>query len=105
MWSLIRTTSSNQRQMRVSRHVPLSHLYKKANTHVSPPGTEMLYQGVPLESKPAPNTDAIGNKVCFSVMRGAVIPNHAEICPGLCRRILVTCTGKGANPCAFRDCS
>ena len=105
MWSLIRTTSSNQRQMRVSRHVPLSHLYKKANTHVSPPGTEMLYQGVPLESKAAPNTDAIGNKVCFSVMRGAVIPNHAEICPGLCRRILVTCTGKGANPCAFRDCS
>ena len=41
----------------------------------------MLYQGVPLESKAAPNTDAVGNKVCFTVLKGAGIPTHEEICP------------------------
>ena len=65
-----------------------------------------MYQGVPLDSEAAPNSDAIGNKVCFSVMKEAVIPNHEEICPELCLRILETCTGKGATPCTFfRDCS
>ena len=66
----------------------------------------MLYQGVPLDSEAAPNIDAIGNKVCFSVLKGAGIPNHEEICPELCLRMLVTCTAKGAAPCTFfRDCS
>ena len=78
--------------------MPLSHLYKKANTYASPPGTEMLYQGVPLESKAAPNTDAIGDKVCITVRTGAGIPTHEEICPELRRRLLVTCTVKGAAP-------
>ena len=78
--------------------MPLSHLYKKANTHASPSGTEMLYQGVPLESKAAPNTDAIGNKVCFTVLKGAGIQTHEEICPELRGRLLVTCTVKGAAP-------
>ena len=61
----------------------------------------MLYQGVPLESEAAPNTDAIGNKVCFTVLKGAGIPTHEEICPELRRRLLVTCTVKGAAPCTF----
>ena len=118
-WSLLGTTSSNQRQMRWKRqlrpqastihretmpstgeykHVPLFHLYHKAVTRASPPGNnEMLDQGGPLVRKAA-HTHAIGNKVCFSVMKGAVIPNHEEFCTKLCLRIRVTCTTKGANP-------
>ena len=61
----------------------------------------MLYRGGPLDSEAVPNNDAIGNKVCFAVMKETVIPRHEEICPELCLRILVTCTGKGATPCTF----
>ena len=68
---------------RVSKHVPLFHLYHKI-TRASPPGNEVLDQGGPLVRKAAPHTHAIGNKVCFSVMKGAVIPNHEEFCPKLC---------------------
>ena len=57
----------------------------------------MLSQGVPLGSEAAPNTDAIGNQICFSVLKGASIPNHEEICPELCLRILVTCLRKGKS--------
>ena len=61
----------------------------------------MLYQGVPFESTAAPNTDAIGNKVCITVREGAGIPTHEEICPELRRRLLVTCTMNGAAPCTW----
>ena len=82
-WSLLGTTSSKQRQMRwkrqrpclqrVSKHVPLLHLYPKITC--ASPGNEVLDQCGPLVRKAAPHTHAIGNKVCFSVMKGGVIPN------------------------------
>ena len=83
----------------MNRPVPLSHLFKKANTYASSAGTEMLYQGVPFESIAVSNTDPIGNKVCIKVREGAGIPTHEEICPELHRRLLVTCTMNGAAPC------
>ena len=79
-WSLLGTTSSNQRHMRskrqlrqqastihlqrVSKYVPLLHLYHKI-TRASSPGNEVLDQGGPL---------------VFSVLKGAVIPNP-EVLP------------------------
>ena len=55
----------------------------------------MSSQGAPLGREAAPNTDAIGNNICFSVPKGAGTPNHEEICPEPCLRILLTCLRKG----------
>ena len=58
----------------------------------------MLCQGVPLDGEAAPNTDAVGNKVCFAVMKEAVIPNPEEICAELCLRILEPALGREQLP-------
>ena len=49
----------------------------------------------------APNTDASENKVCFTVLKGAGIPNLEEICSELYHRLLATCTLREAALCTF----
>ena len=56
----------------------------------------MLDQGGPLVRKAAPHPHAIGNKVCFSVMKGAVIPNPVEF--GLLQLLLVSVAMTNSYP-------